>query len=287
MILYGAPVREKIKKDLTERIKKLGWEPVLAIAQVGDREDSNIYIKNKIKFGEAIGAKVILRKFSENIKEEDLIIEINKLNDDEKIDGIIVQLPLPQNLDAKKIINLLKTEKDADGLVSKATFDTILVTPATARAVMSLLDFYNINVTGKKVAVIGQSILAGGPISDELEKMGAKVERCDSKTKNIPEITRECDILISAVGKAGLITKEFVNNKQVVVDVGINKTSPLAPLLDAGEGGGQTKPSLPKLVGDVDFNEVEPLVSAITPVPGGVGPLTVACLFENLLDLCE
>src|SRR3989344_4263672 len=141
MILYGAPVREKIKKDLTERIKKLGWEPVLAIAQVGDREDSNIYIKNKIKFGEAIGAKVILRKFSENIKEEDLIIEINKLNDDEKIDGIIVQLPLPQNLDAKKIINLLKTEKDADGLVSKATFDTILVTPATARAVMSLLDF--------------------------------------------------------------------------------------------------------------------------------------------------
>ena len=160
-------------------------------------------------------------------------------------------------------MNLVSPKKDADGLGT-----TSPVIPATARGVLALLDYYKIEIKGKKVAVIGQSILAGKPTSDELEKRGAKVFRCDINTKNISEITKKCDILVSAVGKVGLITKEFVNNKQVVVDVGISKVNG-------------------KLVGDVNFAQVEPLVAAITPVPGGIGPLTVACLFQNLLDLCE
>ncbi len=279
-ILIGAPVKEKIKEALIERVKKLSWEPCLAVVQVGDREDSNIYIKNKIKFGEEVGVKVILHKFDDDTTEEALIKEIEKLNADKSVNGIIVQLPLPENINREKILNSLAKEKDADGLVSKVsrttlwdrsssrvvldTFDTI---PATARAVMALLDYYGIPIQGKKAAVIGQGILAGQPIADELENRGAEVFRCDINTKNIPEIARKCDILVSAVGKAGLITPEFVNSGQTVIDVGISKVNG-------------------KIAGDVASNEVEPLVEALSLVPGGVGPLTVACLFENLLDLC-
>jgi len=265
-ILYGAPVREKIKEILVERIKKLKRSPVLVIVQVGDREDSNVYIRNKIKFGEEIGAKVILKNFKiERLNdykkiEEDLIKEIEKLNKDENIDGIIVQLPLPENLDTEKIINTVLVEKDTDGLVSEK------IVSATARGVMTLLEFYEIELKNKKVAVIGQGILAGIPIAIEMEKKGAEVFRCDINTKNIPEIAKDCDILISAVGKPGLITKEFINERQVVVDVGTSKMGD-------------------KLVGDINFEEVEPLVYAITPVPGGIGPLTVCSLFQNLLDL--
>ena len=291
-ILYGTPIKEKIKEELKIRVKKLEKEPILAIIQVGDREDSNVYIKQKQKFGGEIGIKVVLNKFV-NISEEELESEIKKLNKDKNIDGIIVQLPQPKNLNTQKIINTVSVKKDADGLVSKMPFDScskkgifdIDTVLATARGVMALLDFYQIEIKNKKVAVIGQGILAGIPIAIEMEKKGAEVFRCDINTKNIPEITKGCDILISAVGKPGLITKEFINERQVVVDVGINKTSPPTHLLEAGERSGQTKTSLPKLVGDVNYAEVEPLVYAITPVPGGIGPLTVSCLFQNLLDL--
>jgi len=268
MILYGAPVKEKIKEILISRMQKLqkraclpAGRPVLAIVQVGNREESNIYIKQKQKFGEEIGAKVILKKFEENISEQELTDEVNELNNDGSINGIIVQLPLPGHINSEKIINLISVKKDADGLRGDSS-----IIPATARAVMTLLEHYNIQTKGRKVAVIGQSILAGGPIANELEKRGAEVFRCDINTENIPEIAKKCDIVVSAVGKAGFITKGFINKGQVVIDVGINRI----------EG---------KLMGDVAFEEVKPLVYAITPVPGGVGPLTVACLFQNLLDL--
>lgn len=281
MILYGAPVREKIKEDLIERIKKLGREPVLAIVQVGDREDSNIYIRQKQKFGAEIGAKVILKKFGldtntrmgandTNVEEE-----IKKLNADKNVDGIIVQLPLPEGFDTEKILSLIDPKKDADGLAppqplpqGEGRREGANVIPATARGVLSLLDFYNIELKGKKAVVIGQGRLAGKPIADELEKRGAEVSRCDIDTENIPQIARNCDILVSATGEPGLVTKEFVNQNQTVIDVGTTKVKE-------------------KLRGDVLFEEVEPLVVALTPVPGGVGPLTVACLFANLIDLCN
>lgn len=251
----------------------VGRQPTLAIVQVGDREDSNLYIKNKIKFGEEIGVKTELKKLKDlkiERLEEKIVAEIGSLNKDKDVDGIIVQLPLPENLDTSKILESIEKNKDADGLAPLPLArgevgGGVLVTPATAKAVMAILGFYRIEITGKKACVVGQSLLAGKPISEEFEKRGAEVFRCDINTKNIPEIAKGCDILVSAAGEAGLVTKDFVNENQVVVDVGINKTS--------------------KIVGDVAFAEVEPLVAAITPVPGGVGPLTVACLFENLLDL--
>jgi methylenetetrahydrofolate dehydrogenase (NADP+) / methenyltetrahydrofolate cyclohydrolase len=266
-ILEGAPVKEKIKKELIEKIKKLGKGPVLAIVQVGDRADSNTYVKQKQKFGEEIGVKVVIKKFSEEISEQELIQEVKNLNDDKNVDGIIVQLPLSENFDKEKILNLISKEKDADGLVG--SFSSKKIIPATARGVMALLDFYKIEIVGKKAAVIGRSKLAGAPIAEELKLRGAQVTVCHRGTENMAEICKNSDILVVAAGKAGLVTKDFVHKDQIIIDVGINKNI---------EG---------KLVGDVNFAEVEPLVSAITPVPGGVGPLTVACLFQNLVDLME
>lgn len=260
MILYGAPVREEIKKDLIERVKKLENKPVLAIVQVGDREDSNIYIRQKQKFGDEIGVKVLVYKLEKNISQEYLEGEIKKLNENESVSGIIMQLPLPEHLDSEKIIDLISIKKDTDGLSGGAV-------PATARGVLALLNFYKIPVEGKKVAVIGRSKLAGGPIAKVMEGRGGSVVVCHRNTENMPQVCRGADILISAAGKAGLVTKEFVKPGQVVIDVGINR-------IDG------------KIVGDVASSEVEPIVAHITPVPGGVGPLTVACLFQNLLDLC-
>ncbi len=275
-ILYGAPVREEIKQKLMEQIAKLRKEISLAIIQVGDRPDSNIYIRNKQKFGEEVGVKVILKKFGEDISEKELIAHIEELNKDKEVNGIIVQLPLPESLDAAKIILSIKKEKDADGLrqtkeISGEVMNGPLVTPATARAVMSLLDYYGLALKGKKAVVIGRSRLAGAPIAEALEQRGITVNICHRETLNTALICNAADILVSAAGRPGLVTRDFVKEGQVVIDVGINRVE------------GKEKP---KLVGDVAFEEVEPVVGAISPVPGGVGPLTVVCLFQNLLDLC-
>lgn len=256
-ILSGKPVAEKIKNELVEKVEAClpAGRPVLAIVQVGDREDSNVYIKKKMKFGDEIGVDVVLKKFPEEIFSAELEQEIENLNSDNGVTGIIVQLPLPNGLDTEKILSLVKKEKDPE--------------PATAKAVMEILNFYNILVEGKKVCVIGQGLLAGKAIASELENLGALVTRCDIYTENIPEIAKNSEILISAVGKPGLVTKDYVNESQVVIDVGFGRDA---------EG---------KLSGDVLFEEVEPLVSAITPVPGGLGPVTVACLFKNLIELAS
>lgn len=265
-ILYGAPVREKIKKGLISRVSNFFRKPVLVIVQIGNRFDSSVYIRKKKQFGEEIGAIVLVKNFAISISQVDLIKEIKKINEDKSVDGVIVQLPLPEHLDSEKIVRNIDQMKDADGLTTAYLENSLLVTPATARAVEVLLDFYKIEVTNKKIAVIGRSKLAGGPIATMLSKKGAKVTVCHRETSNTKEICRNADIIISAAGEANLVTRDFVGQGQVVIDVGINKV----------EG---------KLVGDVDFENVEPIVKAITPVPGGIGPLTVACLFENLLDL--
>lgn len=279
-ILYGAPVREEIKNKLIEKIKKLEKRPVLAIVQVGDRPDSNIYIKNKVKFGEEIGVQVVLKKFEHDTNtqmnpngtnEARIIQEIKKLAEDKNTDGIIVQLPLPESIDSEKILNLIPKQKDADGLVplpfGEGAGGGVLITPATARAVMAILDFYKIEVEGKNVAVIDRSKLTDGPIAEVLKKKGARVDVCHKETTNTAEVCRNADILVSAAGQIDLVGKDFINPNQVIIDVGINKR----------ENG--------KLCGDVNFQEVEPLVKAISPVPGGVGLVTVACLFINLLIL--
>lgn len=276
-ILDGRVVRDNLRVELREAFEKVESRPTLAIVQVGDRPDSTTYVTSKIKFGESVGVGVLLNKFDQSISEEDLLDEIDKLNKDESVDGIIVQLPLPQHINSEKIINSINSGKDVDGLKTSLPD---LITPATGRAVAELLKFYEINVADKKVVVIGRSRLAGGPIAKMLEHKGALVTVCHKGTPNIPVLTQEADILVSAAGVPNLITKDYVKEGQVVIDVGINRI-----LKERGENK-IIDPGY-KIVGDVAFDEVEPVVAAISPVPGGVGPLTVACLFMNLLDLSK
>lgn len=272
-LLSGKLVREKITESLKERVASLGFVPKLAIIQIGDREDSAIYIRNKIKFGQEIGVQVEHIKFDESASEDEVLEKINELNLDEAVNGIIVQLPLPPGIDAVKLTQAVTKTKDVDGLGFEDIHEMHLM-PATTRAIFELLDFYQIGVRGKRVAIIGRSRLVGAPTAEMFRRAGAEVSVCHRGTQNMPDICKSADILISAAGQANLVTKDFVHALQTVIDVGINKL----PLPDSEKS---------RIVGDVNFEEVEPIVKNITPVPGGVGPLTVACLFENLLDLAS
>jgi len=270
VLLSGKEVQEDIKRKLKEEIENLVVIPKLVIVQVGHNEQSEIYIRNKKKLGEELGIVVEHKKFSESTKEEELIQEVEKGNKDQLVGGIIIQLPVPKNLDLFKILNSIKPEKDVDGLGVNQTGllyggNDKAIIPATARGIMSLLDFYKIDLESKNVVIIGRSNLVGRPVAQMCLNRDATVTICHSHTKNLKEITQKADILIVACGIPKFINDEHINSSQVVVDVGINKA----------DG---------KICGDVDFDKVKDIVYAITPVPGGVGPLTVVSLFQNLLD---
>ena len=222
-----------------------------------------VYARKK-QFGEAIGARVLHRRFAEDATEAEILAEIEELNTDQTVHGIILQLPIPAHLNREKLLDAIALEKDVDGLAVGSAF-----TPATARGVLSLLQFYETLIQGKRVAVLGRSALVGAPSADALRKAGAVVTVCHSGTPNTKGITRASDIIVVAIGKPKFIGADYFRSDktQVVVDVGITS------LADEG------------LVGDVDFKKVAPLVAAISPVPGGVGPMTVAALFENLLSV--
>lgn len=263
ILLDGRKAREHYISVLKERINKLSFTPCLVILQIGNRPDSDAFIKAKKSFAAKIGVKEMHVQLPEDISEKEVIDVIEKYNKDESVSGIIVQLPLPVHLNADKIIESIDPKKDTDGLTSNT-----LVMPATARGVKQLLDFYKINLFGKKVTVIGKSKLVGTPIANMAEKSGAIVTVCDSQTENVPEKAQDSDILIVAIGKKKFIDEKYVKKEQIVIDVGI------------------TRDERGILVGDVDFEKVGGIVSMITPVPGGVGQMTVLSLFENLIDAC-
>lgn len=273
MILDGKLVRDERIKELKNKFSQLPVVPVLAIVQVGDRADSNAYINQKKLLAEKLGVKVWHLKFSAEIDPEEVKKEINNLNSDEEIRGIIVQLPLPDNFNKKEIINLIDPNKDVDGLsqINQDKFynnKNVKFIPATARGVMTMLDFYNTPFSNQKAVVVGRSELVGKPIAELLRRRGCIVEVCHSHTPDVPAVTRTASILVVAVGKPKLISLAGTNNEQIIVDVGINKD-------DNG-----------KMCGDVDFELIKDHVKAISPVPGGVGPLTVLSLFENLYSAC-
>lgn len=279
MILDGTKVRDAHLSLLKEKVSMLEKAPKLAIIQVGNREDSTAYVEQKKKWGEEVGVMVSHEKFSEEISLEEIREKIKELNIDEDTDGIIVQLPLPDGFDVEVILGTINPEKDVDGLTGEnqtklLNGDLSGFIPATAKGVMSILRFYNIAVSGKKVVVLGRSRLVGGPIAALMKASGAEVEVCHSKTENTAGVAKTADILISATGIAGLVTREFVKPDAVVIDVGINLVS--------GESLNEEIPAK-KFVGDVKFEEVKDIVSAITPVPGGVGPMTVVSLLENVV----
>jgi methylenetetrahydrofolate dehydrogenase (NADP+)/methenyltetrahydrofolate cyclohydrolase len=282
-ILDGRKIRDEAISKLKEAFSKMREVPILAIVQVGDREDTNAYIKAKRNFADKIGVNTVHIKLPLQITEEQLMVEVRKLNEDKKIKGIIVQLPLPEGIDRNTVIDTIVPEKDVDAITpsnvkrwADGVQDALL--PATAQGVKTLLKEYGVDLQGKKVAVIGRSTLVGKPIASMCLSQNATVTICHSKTVDLKEVTLNSDIIIVAVGKINLITKDHVRAGQVVIDVGINTYE-----------GKKLDDEIveKKIVGDVDFLEVSKIVSAITPVPGGVGPLTVFSVFQNLLALCN
>jgi len=286
LILSGVAARDELKKALVAKIQALQRPLTLAIIQVGMRADSTAYINAKKRFARDIGVAVKFVSFAEDVAQDVIVLEIQKLNQDKEITGIIVQLPLPSALDKHAVLDAINPAKDTDAISSANVKkwsvqgaalkiqDAILYS-ATARGIGELLDFYKIPIAGKKVCVIGRSEFVGTPIAAMCRARGAIVTVCHSKTADLVKETRVAAVIISAVGKPGLITAAHVKPGQVVVDVGINEV-----------GGKKLDEEIPKriLVGDVDFAAVKDIVAAISPVPSGVGPMTVLALFENLLD---
>ena len=283
LILDGCAVRDARLAELKKAIQGLAKKPVLAIIQVGDRPDSNSYIKAKSLFAEKIGVNVKHVRLAEDIREEELIAKVRECNEDDIVKGIIVQLPLPIELDQDAVIEAIAPHKDVDGLTSfnvkrwlEGREDAIL--PATTRGVKELLEYYKIDLFGKRSVVVGRSMLVGKPLAAFCLNENASVTICHSKTADLADVTKKADILIVAAGKPGLITAAYVREGAVVVDVGTN-TVKGDKLEDEIAGR--------KLVGDVAFDEVKDIASAISPVPGGAGPMTVLALFENLLELID
>jgi len=263
ILIDGRKAREHYLPILKEKISNLNTVPCLVIIQVGNRADSDAFIKAKKSFASKIGAKEIHVQFANDVKQEEVIASIQKYNMDSSVHGIIVQLPLPEHLNADIVIENIDPSKDVDGLTSNTKF-----TPATARGISQLLSYYQIPLKDKKVVVMGRSKLVGKPIADMCTEEGAIVTVCHSKTENTADIAKASDILIVAIGKPKFVDENYVNDKSVVIDVGITRH------LEEG------------LVGDVNFEKVKDIVSMITPVPGGVGQMTVLALFENLVDSC-
>lgn len=246
---------------------KYGRAAGLAVIMAGDNPASEIYVKNKIKACETAGIYSRTIKLDENVTEKDLIEEIEKLNKDDKIDGILVQLPLPAHIDELKIINAISPEKDVDGFHSVNLGKMIIgdktgFLPCTPYGIMQLLDEYGIDPAGKDTVIIGRSNIVGKPAAILFIEKSATVQVCNTKTKNIKEKIRNADIVIAAAGVPNFIKGEDIKEGAVVIDVGINRVNG-------------------KLCGDVDYEEVSEKAGYITPVPGGVGPMTIASLIKN------
>ena len=270
MLLDGKETAKQIKIELKEKIKTLketyNKVPTIAIVLVGNNPASEIYVRNKIKAASFVGMNHQLVKLDESITMEELLNEVERLNNDQDVSGIIVQLPLPNHLDEQIVINHINNKKDADGfgLLNKGKLFSGLpcLRPATPLGVMYLLEKYNIELEGKRAVVIGRSNIVGKPMALMLLEKNATVTIAHSRTKNLKELTKEADVLVVAIGKAKFVTEDMVKEGAVIVDVGINRVDGV-------------------LYGDVDFENVEKKASYITPVPGGVGPLTIALLLLN------
>lgn len=274
-ILDGKGLAKKIKSQLKVKIQKelttKKRPPGLAVLMVGDNPASTVYVRNKEKACKAVGINSFGNHFPSQTSQEELKEVIENLNKDQSVDGILVQLPLPSHLDSVKLLHCIAPHKDADGLhpvnLGKLVRGEKGLRSCTPAGVMEMLSEYNIDLQGKKAVVVGRSILVGKPLALMLLEKNATVTIAHSRTNDLASVTREADILISAIGKPEFITGEMIKSGAVVIDVGINRV--------------ETPQGKSKLVGDVAFEEVKEIASYITPVPGGVGPMTVAMLLNN------
>ena len=283
-ILDGKTTSAQIKEELAAAVKTLKGEgkktPHLAAVIIGENGASVTYVNAKVKTCEAVGFESSLVKLSSDISEEALLSKINELNNDERIDGFIVQLPLPEHIDEQKVTEAISPEKDVDGFhpenLGKMVLNLDTFLPATPYGILKLLEKNNIETSGKHCVVMGRSHIVGSPMSILMGRNtnpgNSTVTMVHSRTQNMKEITKQADILIVAVGRPEFVTADMVKEGAVVVDVGIHRIE------DSSKKSGF------KLIGDVKYDEVAPKCKAISPVPGGVGPMTIAGLMMNTLD---
>ena len=271
-LIDGKKLAKEIRENLKikcEELKQKGINPRLAVIMVGDDKSSQIYVRNKSKACDEIGIEFEEFLLKENIKQEELINLINKLNNDKTINGILLQSPIPNHLDINEAFRTIAPEKDVDGFnpvnVGKLCLNQDTFVSCTPYGIMKMFEKYNINLEGKNVVIIGRSNIVGKPLIQCCLNKNATVTVCHSKTKDLKEYTKRADILIVAIGKSKFVTEDMVKQGVVVIDVGINR----------GEDG--------KLTGDVDFENISKKASFITPVPGGVGPMTIAMLMNNVI----
>ena len=267
--LQSEKLRKKIKKELEEICQKTKDVPKLSVILVGDYLPSQIYVKNKVKKAKEVGIKSEIIKYPETVSEKEILNKINSLNKDKEVTGILVQLPLPKKISQKKIINTIDPKKDVDGFsplnVGNLASGYDAIVPCTPLGCIKLIKSVQENLKGLHAVIIGRSNLNGKPMAQLLLKENCTVTILHSKSENIKEECSRADILVAAVGIANMVKSDWVKKDCIVIDVGINK-------LDD------------KIVGDVQFSEVKNKVKAITPVPGGVGPMTIACLLSNTLE---
>ncbi len=276
-IIDGKAVSQKVKDELKLKVEnffnKTGHRITLAVILVGENPASQVYVKNKVKATEYVGMKSLSFYLPENSTYEEVESTVKSLSQDNEVDGILVQLPLPKHLDENKILSLIPAEKDVDGFLAENVGRLVLGLPTTVACtpfgVLKMLQSENIELAGKNAVVLGRSNIVGKPMAMLLLKENCTVTICHSKTKNLKEICKNADILVAAIGKTEFVTADMIKPGAVVIDVGINRT----------ENG---------LKGDVDFDNVKHLTSYISPVPGGVGPMTIAMLLENTyLSACR
>ena len=273
MILDGkkeaALLKEEIKKEILEIKKKFDKSPGLSVILIGDFVPSQIYVKNKEKNSKEVGITSEVIRYSKEVKESEILEKIDELNNNDSVSGILVQLPLPAHVSKEKIINAIKPSKDVDGFhpinVGNLSLGYKTIVPCTPLGCLLLIKKAEKNLIGKHAVIIGRSNLNGKPMAQLLLKEDCTVSIVHSKTKDLKSECQKADILVAAVGVANLVKGDWVKKDSIIIDVGINKVKG-------------------KIVGDVDFEEVKDKVKAITPVPGGVGPMTIACLLKNTLE---
>ena len=275
IIIDGKELAKNIREGLKAEVKELknaDINPKLAVIMVGDDKASKVYVKNKSKACEDVGIEYEEYLLPEKTKMQELLELIDKLNNDETVHGILVQSPLPKGLDANEAFKAISPKKDVDGFnpvnVGKLSLNQDCFVSCTPYGIIKMLENYNISIEGAHAVIIGRSNIVGKPLAKCLLNKNATVTVCHSKTKNLKEMTKQADILIAAIGKAKFITADMVKEGAAVIDVGINRT----------ENG---------LVGDTDFDNIKEKVSFITPVPGGVGPMTIAMLMTNVIKAAK
>ena len=273
----SAQVREEVKAAVAERTAAGLRPPYLAVVLVGDDPASASYVRGKAKASAEVGIESDTMTYDASITEQELLDIVHKLNDDDSVDGILVQLPLPDHIDDRKVINAINPKKDVDCFHPESVGNLVIgldgFQPATPAGIVELLKRSNIETSGAHCVIIGRSNIVGKPLANLMLKKGmdATVTVCHSRTRDLPAIARQADILVAAIGRANFVTADMVKPGAVVIDVGINRVDD--PTRERGY----------RLVGDVDFEAVEPIASYITPVPRGVGPMTIAVLLQNTM----